>query len=149
MCTLHIINRSALTILIPSNIRSCQSGTWSAEQEHIRRTSTKLRRDHQNKNTQNDKKKETNTTKHLQEKYEGHSIVERASYSASCEPSDTRPDRNDRAFAPKDVASISLYSQGFRFFYRHSRSRLGSFRVGPINAALKHLKLAIVTPGAT
>ena len=76
-------------MLIPSNIRSGQSGTWSAEQEPIRRTSTKLRRDHESKNTQNDKKKETNTTEHLQEKDEGHSIVERVSYTASREPSDT------------------------------------------------------------
>ena len=56
------------------------------------------------------------------------------------------PDRNH---APKRIVSISPYSQGFRFLYRHSRRRLGSLWVGPINAALKRLKLATVTPGAT
>ena len=35
------------------------------------------------------------------------------------------------------------------FFIGHSRRRFGSPRVGPINAALKPLKLATVTPGAT
>ena len=43
---------------IPSNIRGCQSGTWSAGQEKIRGTSTKLQREHENKN---DKKKGTKT----------------------------------------------------------------------------------------
>ena len=56
------------------------------------------------------------------------------------------PDRNH---APKRIASTTPYSQGFRLFYRHSRRRLGSPWVGPINAALKCLKLATVTPGAT
>ena len=56
------------------------------------------------------------------------------------------PDRNH---APKRIASTTPYSQGFRFLYRHSRRRSGSPWVGPINAALKHLKLATVTPGAT
>ena len=32
----------ASTILVPSNTRGCQSGTWSAGQEKIRGTSTKL-----------------------------------------------------------------------------------------------------------
>ena len=39
---------------IPSNIRSCQSGTWSAGQKDIRGTSTKL---------QLEQKKNTNTQK--------------------------------------------------------------------------------------
>ena len=58
----------------------------------------------------------------------------------------TSPDRNH---APKGIASTTPYSQGLRFLYRHSRRRLGSPWVGPINAALKRLKLATVTPGAT
>ena len=56
------------------------------------------------------------------------------------------PDRNH---APKRIASTAPYSQGFRLLYRHSRRRLGSPWVDPINAALKCLKLATVTPGAT
>ena len=47
------------------------------------------------------------------------------------------------------MESKTLYSQGFRFLYRHSRRRLGIPCVGPINAALKRLKPATVTPGAT
>ena len=58
-------------------------------------------------------------------------------------------DRNDLTFAPKDIASTTPHSQDFRFLYRHSRRRWGSPWVGPINAALKRLKLATVTPGAT
>ena len=66
----------------------------------------------------------------------------------SCDP--PPPDRNYLAFAPEGVmASTTPYSQGFRFLCRHSRRRLGSPWVGPINAALKRLKLATVTPGAT
>ena len=41
------------------------------------------------------------------------------------------------------------YSQGFRLLYRHSRRRLEIPCVGPIIAALKRLKLATVTTGAT
>ena len=51
--------------------------------------------------------------------------------------------------ASKCIVSTTLYSQGFRFLYRHIRRRLGNPWVRPINAALKHLKLATVTPGAT
>ena len=39
----------------------------------------------------------------------------------------------------------SLYSQGFSCFYRHSRRRLGSPWVGPINAALRRFKLPDAT----
>ena len=57
------------------------------------------------------------------------------------------PDRNH---APKRIASTTpYYSQGVRFLYRHSRRRLGSPWVGPINAPLKRLKLATATPDAT
>ena len=70
-------------------------------------------------------------------------------YAASRQPSDTPPDRNYLVFAPKGITSTTPYSQGLRFLYRHSLSHLGSPWVGPIKAALKHLKLATVTPGAT
>ena len=55
------------------------------------------------------------------------------------------PDHNYLAFALKDIESTTTpYSQGFRFLYRHTRRRLGSPWVGPINAAApKRLKLAI------
>ena len=52
------------------------------------------------------------------------------------------PDRNH---ARNRIAFITPYFQG----YRHSRRRLGSPWVGPINATLKRLKLATVTYGAT
>ena len=68
---------------------------------------------------------------------------------AGREPSDTPPNRNHLALAPKGIASTTPHSQGFRFIYCHSRRRLGSPWVGRINAALKRLQLAIVTPGAT
>ena len=53
---------------------------------------------------------------------EGHS-TEIVWYSASRKPSDTPPDRNYLAFAPKGIASTTPYSQGFRFLYQHSNSR--------------------------
>ena len=77
---------------VPSNIRGCQSGTWSAGQKNIRGTSTKLQRE-QNKTKQNrnDKKKGTITKYTCQKKKEkGHSI-ERVWYNASREPSDILP----------------------------------------------------------
>ena len=55
----------------------------------------------------------------------------------------------DRSYAPKRTPSTTPYSQGFRFLYRHSRRRLENLWVGPINAALKCLKHATVTPGET
>ena len=54
----------------------------------------------------------------------------------------------ENSIKPKRIARTP-YSQGFRFLYRHSRRRLGSPWVDPINAALKRLKLATVTLGAT
>ena len=45
--------------IVPSNIRGCRSGTWSAGQKNIRGTSTKLQREHDNKTKQN----RTKTTK--------------------------------------------------------------------------------------
>ena len=47
------------------------------------------------------------------------------------------------------MTSTTPYSQGLQTsLYRHSRRRLGGPWVGPINAALKRLKLATVTPDA-
>ena len=45
---------------IPSNIRGCQSGTWSAGQKKIRGTSTQLQREQTDK-TQTTKRKGTMT----------------------------------------------------------------------------------------
>ena len=60
------------------------------------------------------------------------------------------PRRNYLEFAPKGVASTTLRTfKSFRLLYRHSRRRLGSPWVSPINAAPKRLKLDTVTPGAT
>ena len=81
---------------IPSIIRDCQSGTWSAGQEKIRRTSTKnLQRAHENttkrEQDKNDKNKGTVTRSTCQKRIgEGHSI-DRVWYSASREPFDTLP----------------------------------------------------------
>ena len=55
----------------------------------------------------------------------------------------------NRKHAPRRIASTTPYSQGFRLLFRYSRRRLRSSWVGPINAALKRLKLATVTPSAT
>ena len=54
---------------IPSNIRGCQSSTWSAGQKKIRGTSTKFQREQKkhNEQTRNDKKKGT-TTKYRYQK---------------------------------------------------------------------------------
>ena len=57
-------------------------------------------------------------------------------------------DRNYLAFAHKSITSTTVYHRGFRLLYQCSRHRFGSSLVGPINATLKHLKLATVTPGA-
>ena len=62
---------------IPIHIRGCQSGTWSAGQENIRGTSTKLQREHKNKAKQKMKRQKgrNNNTQHMPEKIEeGHSI---------------------------------------------------------------------------
>ena len=53
-----VLTDRASTILVLSNIRGCQSGTWSARQEQTReRTPTKLQREHkkqkQSKNDEN------------------------------------------------------------------------------------------------
>ena len=71
---------------IPSNIRGCQPGTWSAGQKKIRGTSTKeapMRAKEKHKHTKNDKEKGTGITKYTCQKKidEGHSI-ERVWHSA-------------------------------------------------------------------
>ena len=55
---------------IPSNIRGCQSGTWSAGQKKIRATSTKLQREQKEHNeTKQNRQKEMNDNKiHMPEK---------------------------------------------------------------------------------
>ena len=76
---------------------------------------------------------------------EGHSIV-RVWHSASREASDTLPG------SQPCTQTHSIYNSvlsGFQVFYRHIRRRLGSPWVGPINAALKRLKLATVIPSPT
>ena len=131
---------------IPSNIRGCHSGTWSAGQEKVRGTSTKPQRVHENKTKQKRQKERNNNTKHMPKKIEeGHSIERVGIVPAASHPLPS-PDCNH---APKRTASTIPYSQGFSFNYRHSRRRVGSPRVGPINASLKRLKLVAGTPGAT
>ena len=95
---------------IPSNIRGCQSGTWSAGQKKITETSAKLQREQKKnitKQNRNDKEKGTEITKcTCQEKIdEGHSI-ERVWHSASREPSDTLP--GSQPCTPKRVASTTF-----------------------------------------
>ena len=94
---------------IPSNIRGCQSGTWSAGQKEIRGTSTKLQWEQKkNINTQkNDKEKGTGITKYTGQRKidEGHSI-ERVWHSASREPSDTLP--GSQPCTQKRVASTTF-----------------------------------------
>ena len=71
-----------------------------------------------------------------------HQSLERVPHIASrafrCPPP---PDRNHLAFAPKDTTFTTSYSQGFQDFYRRSRRRFRDPWVGPINVALKRLKL--------
>ena len=83
-------------------------------------TSTTLQREHMTT--------KTNKTKTIKRE-EGH-LIERVWSTASHEPSDTPSDRYYLAFASKGISSTTPW-------------------VGPINAALKRLKLTTVTPGAT
>ena len=136
-----------------------QQYTWfpiryvcSARHKNIRGTSTKLQREHENKNkaNKNDKNKETMTQSICQKKIEERHSIE----SFVChQPRAIRypPNRNYLAFAPKGVASATPYSQGFRLLYRRTVDAAWGVCpwVGPIHAALKNLKLATVTSGAT
>ena len=143
-----LTDRASTTL---SNIRGCQSGTWSAGQKKIRGIYTKHQRLHENKTKQkqdkNDKKKETVTQSTRQKKIGEGLSIERVWYSASREPSDNLPG-SQPCTQTHSIYNNSVLS-GFRLFlYRHSRCRLGSPWVGPINTALNRLKLATVTPGA-
>ena len=91
---------------IPSNIRGCQSGTWSAGQKKIRGTSTKLQRE-QKKNIYKQKQK-----RQRDKIDEGHSI-ERIWHSASRKPSDTLPG-SQTCTQVRSIYHIP-YSQGFSF----------------------------------
>ena len=106
----------------------CWTGKRSEEHLQSSNESIKIKQKRQKERNKN--------TEHMPEKNkgEGHSI-ERVWYivPAASHPI-TSPDRNH---ASKRIASTTPYSQGFRFFYRHRRPRLGSPWVGPINAALK------------
>ena len=103
----------------------------------------------QNKNkTKNDKNKGRITQSTCQKNIGEEQSIERVRIVPAPSHPITSPDRNHTT--PKRIASTTVpYSQGFRFLYRHSRRRLGSTWVGPINATLKRLKLATVTPGTT
>ena len=89
---------------IPSNLRGCQSGTWSAGQKEVRGTFIK-------RTKKNYKEKGTRITKYTCQKKikkidEGHSR-ERVWHRVSRESSYTLPDRNH---APKRVASTAFRS---------------------------------------
>ena len=59
MCVFFTLTDRASAI--PIHIRGCQSGAWSAGQEKVRGTSTKLQREHKTKTrnkAKDDKKKE-------------------------------------------------------------------------------------------
>ena len=105
----------------------------------------------QNKNktkAKNDRKKVTVTQSTCQKKIEERHSMERVWFVQAASHPKPSPDRNH---APKRKASTenSVLSGLQIYNYRHSRRRLGSPRVGPINAALKRLELATtVTPGA-
>ena len=76
---------------IPANIRDCQSGTWSAGQkisEELLQSFDKIMKPKQNRNgTRKGIITQSTCHKNIEE---GHSI-EKAWYSASCEPSHTLP----------------------------------------------------------
>ena len=116
-------------------------------EEHLQRSNDMTTAN--TKQNKNDKKKGITPSICQKKIEEGHSI-ERVWYTASRNPSDTPPPyRNYLAFAPIGIVYTSLYSQGYRFLYRHSRRRLGSPWIDPINTALKRLKLATVIPSTT
>ena len=114
--------------------------------EHLQSSNESMKtKTKQIQNTTKRQKERNNNTATCQKKIEeGYSIyfgiVPAASHLI---PS---PDHNH---GPKRMTSTTPYTQSLRFLYRHSRRRLGSPWVGPINVALKRLKLATVTRGAT
>ena len=96
------------------------------------------------------KTKRSNDTKHMPGK--GRRALDRESLIYRQPQAIRYPpprNRNNFAFVSKSIAYTTPYSQGFRLLYRHSRRRLGIPGVGPINTALKRLKLTTATPGAT
>ena len=94
---------------IPSNIRGCLSGTWSAGRKEIRGNiyQAPMRAKAKHKHTKNDKEKGTGITKYTGQRKidEGHS-VERVWHSASREPSDTLP--GSQPCTQKRVASTTF-----------------------------------------
>ena len=133
-----LTDRASTIYVVTSPVRGLLDRKISEEHLRSSNESTKTKTKRQ--------KERNNNTKHMPEKYGRWHSIERVWYSASREPSDTPPNRNH---AYKRKASTTPYSQGFRYIYQHSRRRLGSPWVGPINAALNPLKLATVTPVAT
>ena len=103
----------------PSNIRGCQSGTWSAGQKKIRGTSTKLQREHKRKRneTKQKRQKEKNNNKiHMPEKDRRRAFDREFGIMPAASHPIPSPDRNH---APKRVASttlrtlrVSVYSNG-------------------------------------
>ena len=159
---------------VPSNIRGCQSGTWSAGQKKIRGISTKLQRE-QNKNkkttnttkqNRNDKKKGTIVQIHSKKKIEeGHSI-ERVWYNASREPSDTWSLKSfpslpgaRLAIFHRDASSALLqlvnqwlnltYSRSHAFRYERKNTNPTSGRIEPTTSALACVQVTYWNTRAT
>ena len=146
MCVLRIIKRSSLNHTKYTVIYAVANPVRALLGRKILKGHLSIS-SNENKN----KMKGTITQSTRQKKMEGHSI-KRVLYTP---PAANHPIPPRIAaisdLHPKAVSTTTLtpYSQGFRLLYRQNRRRLGSPWVGPINAALKRLKLAIVTPGAT
>ena len=58
-CMYVLITSTDRALTIPSSIRGCQSGTWSAGRENIKGTSTKLQRERKDKDKANERNKKT------------------------------------------------------------------------------------------
>ena len=114
----------------------------SNEREHQNKNKTRTK---QKQNKKRQKEKNNNNTKLMPEKGKIRALDrENLVVPAASHPIPSPP------YIQTHGIYKTPYSQGFRFLDRHSRRRLGSNPwVGPINAALKRLKLATVTPGAT
>ena len=100
---------------IPSNIRGCQSGMWSAGQKNIRGTSTKLQGEQKKKHKQTKTTRERNKNNkiHSQKNIGERHSIERVWHSASREPSDTLPG-SQLCTQTRSIYHIP-YSQGFSF----------------------------------
>ena len=98
---------------------------WTGKDQRNIYSSTKLQREHENKNkTKNDKKRGTITQSTCQKKIEVGHLIERVCYTASCEPSDPIPSL-DRNHAPKRIASTTPVLLRFQVSLSHSRRCLG------------------------